>query len=318
MVREERRGDDAGVEKLLRSGFDALKDGNLKLAFKMARKLEEAGHSACFELAALAHEEAGEVDDALRVLERGISLAPQVWILWQLRGNLLSDLDRFEEARSAYRQGLRLEGSDHSSLSYNLALVLYRSGSLIEAREALANVKGKETELPKLALEVGLDLAEGKHQDAEDKARAALDRTRESEADPVALAALHVHLGEVFLARDAPDEARVEGMKAIEIDPVNHGAFALLREVDEPVVEEAKSFEILLEGVLRSAPEVGFYKSYQVRAMDAEAALGKLMAFEALADPESLQVEETEELGFDLGERTGVYASSGYTFFDRD
>lgn len=306
------------VETFVRRGFCALEEGNLKLAFKMARKLEEAGHSACFELAALAHEEAGEPQQALQVLERGTTKAPGVWILWQLLGNLLSDQDRFDEAMDAYRTGLELEGADVSSLSYNLALALYRSGRIPEAREALAEVDGEETVLPRQALLVGLDLAEGRIDEAEKKARSAIETTLEDEADPVALAALHVHLGEVLLARSARNEARDAGMHALEIDPVNHGAFALLREIDETIVEGASSFELLLQGSLVSAPEVGFYKSYQVKALDAEEALRKVMVFEQLADPASIQVEESEVLSFDLGDRTGVYASSGYTFFDRD
>jgi len=306
------------VETLLRRGFRALEEGNLKLAFKMAGKLEELGHSACFELSALAHEEAGEPKQALRVLERGTAKAPGVWGLWQLLGNLYSDQDRFDEALNAYRKGLALEGADPSSLSYNLALALYRSGRIGEAREALAAVDGEETLLLRQALLVGVDLAEGKIQEAEERARSTILSTLEEEADPVALAALHVHLGEVLLARSARDEARDAGMRALEIDPVNHGAFALIREIDESVSDEAKSFELLLQGNLAAAPEVGFYKSYQVKAMDAEEALRKVMVFENLADPKSIQVEESEALAFDLGDRTGVYASSGYTFYDRD
>ena len=318
MSRDKQGGAATEVESLLRKGFGALEEGNLKSAFKVAQKLEELGHSACFELSALAHEEAGEIAEALAVLERGLEKAPGVWILWQLRGNLLSDLDRFEEAQAAYRQGLTIDDCDEASLSYNLSLVLYRDRDLGEARKALEAVRGEETALPRLALEVGIDLAEGKHDEAEKKARGALASTLEAEADPVAFAALHVHLGEVLLAREAREDARAMGMRAIEIDPVNHGAFALLREIDEPVQEAAQSFEIMLEGYLREAPEVGFNKSYQVKASNAEDALEKLMVFESMADPESLHVEASELLDFDLGSRTGVYSSSGYVFFDRD
>jgi hypothetical protein len=55
-----------------------------------------------------------------------VELAPTVWINWQLLGNYLSDIERYDEAASAYDEAFRCPGADESSIRLNQAILAAR------------------------------------------------------------------------------------------------------------------------------------------------------------------------------------------------
>ena len=101
-----RRAADAQEREAGGSGIQHLNDGDAEAALEVAAQLEELRYTASFEIAALAYGQLGDLDAAVGVLTRGVDLAPDVGLNWQLLGNYLSDLERFDEAVSAYESAL--------------------------------------------------------------------------------------------------------------------------------------------------------------------------------------------------------------------
>ena len=147
-----------------------IDEGDLAGAEALAARLEAIGWSGCFELQALARRKAGDRPGALAALDRGIELAPELWLLHQLRGNVQDELGRFEDALASYDAALACEGVTTSSVRYNRAVTRLRAG---DPGGALSDAEHVITEAPEApfagaALGVAVDalLALGRHEDA--------------------------------------------------------------------------------------------------------------------------------------------------------
>ena len=79
--------DDAKVRALIDEGRECLADCEYDQAIAIGKKLEKFHHSYAFELLALAYAAKNDLPKAITTLERGVSLAPAAWLLWQLLGN---------------------------------------------------------------------------------------------------------------------------------------------------------------------------------------------------------------------------------------
>jgi Flp pilus assembly protein TadD len=97
--------DQKSADDLMHLAFRALDSGKPKAALKVAKKLERMRYSGSFEIQALAYADLGDPSKAISVLREGTTKCPNVWLLWQLLGNNLSDAGRFEEAFEAYEKG---------------------------------------------------------------------------------------------------------------------------------------------------------------------------------------------------------------------
>lgn len=147
-----------------------IDEGDLAGAEALAARLEALGWSGCFEIQALARRKAGDRGGALAALDRGVEVAPELWLLHQLRGNVLDELGRFDDALASYDAALRCEGVTVSSVRYNRAVTRLRAG---DPGGALADAEHVITEAPEApfagaALGVAVDalLALSRHDDA--------------------------------------------------------------------------------------------------------------------------------------------------------
>ena len=68
--------------KLAEEGYRHLEEGDPEAALRIAARLEEIRFTAAFEIAALAHAQLDDLSSAVAVLERGLDLAPTVWLNW--------------------------------------------------------------------------------------------------------------------------------------------------------------------------------------------------------------------------------------------
>ena len=73
--------DDAKIQALIDEGQECLDAGDYDRAVSVGKKLEEQRYSYAFELQALAYAAKDDLPKAIEVLERGVSLAPSVWLL---------------------------------------------------------------------------------------------------------------------------------------------------------------------------------------------------------------------------------------------
>ena len=85
------------LEALADKGFEYVNSSDYEHALIIAAQLKKSRYTACFEIAALAHAGMEQKEKAVAVLEEGTSVAPDLWINWELLGNYLSDLGRYKE-----------------------------------------------------------------------------------------------------------------------------------------------------------------------------------------------------------------------------
>jgi Flp pilus assembly protein TadD len=79
-----------------------VREREFDAALEIATELEAHRYSGSFEIAALAHAGKGDLEAAVAVLRRGVATVPDAWPNWQLLGNYVSDLGRYDEAEAAY------------------------------------------------------------------------------------------------------------------------------------------------------------------------------------------------------------------------
>jgi Flp pilus assembly protein TadD len=81
---------------------------------------------------AQALERLGQIDDAVKHLERAVSLVPDKWAYRANLAHALSSAEKWDRAVTEYREAVRLSPADHAT-QYNLALALYKKGDAAAA-----------------------------------------------------------------------------------------------------------------------------------------------------------------------------------------
>ena len=273
----------ADAQAIYDEGMQLLQDGDVEGALAKAARLEELRFSGAFELAALAHLQRGETAEAAAVLERGVGLAPDVWLNWQLLGNARSDLGRFDEAAAAYDRAADCSEAYVPSIDLNRAVLALRRGDDEEAR---------------------------------DRSGALL------EVDDEALAASAHATWIGARARLGEDAAALAGElteKIQESDSASSQQLWQLRELVGRSSPNARAWRLVLHaqpGLMLVAEDVlGAYTCVDVVADTPEegAALVRPLVAEELVA--KFEVDEVEDLGPRAEDPCGVYALRGFTFY---
>jgi tetratricopeptide (TPR) repeat protein len=311
-------------DALMNQAYEHLEVEEFEEALEVARKLEELQFTAGFEIAALAHDGLGDLEAAVRVLHRGVEAAPDCWPNWQLLGNYLSDLDRFEEAEAAYEQALECDEVWEDSLRLNQAILAGRQQRYEQALELLDLVDD-----PELGLHVAEQwIANLKHMGRNDEAVALAERTlaenRENEEQGDTLARTAALLGRIWLDRDHDkEEIRQLVLGWLEVERGCEQLVALLRDLDGQFSETARGFDMTLhvqlpQGHALGDDASGFYVVCNVVADSPEEAL----EFARRLEPENLrpllEIEEVRESEVDSQLPKGVYWHSGHVFYGNE
>jgi tetratricopeptide (TPR) repeat protein len=124
----------------------ALRGGELAEADRLGDELLLARHTGGFEVKALAAKERGDLDGAVQLLEEGVKHGGDVWLLWQLLGNVESDRENLCAADRAYEKALGCEGANEASVRLNQAVLTARKGDLEGALELVESVDPGDNE----------------------------------------------------------------------------------------------------------------------------------------------------------------------------
>lgn len=318
----------AKCEALMSDAFALLQDGKPEKALEIGRKLERQQYSGGFEIQALAYADMDKLPKAVRVLEKGTGIVPDVWLLWQLLGNCRSDLGRYADACEAYVTGLALEDADQVSLKSNYALALLRKGDIDKAEEIsgqlLNDKKFEEADQGAKFLAYASHI-EILHQRILDDEVIRFYRSLtldDADDDAVVyvpgIVALYAHA----LWRNGEEaEGKTELARAIAKDKHNQKVHWVFREIYGGTGgEKLNYYRLLVHGTWpRSAAgersSLGFYTSYDVVAQDEAEALAFVKAFEPKPVRPTLAIEKAKILGRRTDHK-GVYATTGYEFYD--
>jgi tetratricopeptide (TPR) repeat protein len=310
---------------LMQKGFSLLDEHRYGDALKVGRALKKLRHSSAFEILALAYLGSNKLSRAIAVLEEGVTKVGRVWILWELLGNCYSDAGRFGKAEQAYAEALTREGCDTDVVHLNRAIAFNRRGKFAEAKLALRHVKSprlvRRADACRLrnALHLGeflsarrlaLRLCRGHPIPAEN-----YDSESESELFVACALALKDH---PITRRKALRLA----FKAVEVQPNNGEALAIIREIQRRGTSGLHLFRLVIHGVWdspigKSSRPPGLFRTLEIAAPDAQAAFRRARPFFPKAIRETLSIEECRTLRNSKPAMEGVYFLSANMFYPR-
>lgn len=312
------------VQSLIFEGQAALETGDYERAFDVARRLKSAGQRAGFEIEARAYWEDQEPERAIQVLQEGVEHFPDSFLLWDYLGSFLSDENRFEESIQAYYRARECPEAPVESVDFNIAIV-YQREDRHERALALLETIGPSEMLPKELVDGAraYSLNEvGRHGDALTLTAASLSGIREDEeVDPEAVARLLSEHAYGLWIMGIAEAAYMEAAEAVALDKLNRRAGWLLREISDEMSPDAKTWQVVIEGVwsepFENAEEpYGFLAEYIVVADTPEEALTYISLFEPEEVRPSLKVREAVEGEVQPDTPKGVYeAGAVYRFF---
>jgi len=314
-------------QRLIFEGFGALEISDFERALRAARELHTFENTAAYEIEARARWEMDDRDRAIEVLQKGVQVAPDMFIHWDYLGSFLSDEERFDEALQAYYASRDCEEAPKDAVDFNIAIVYQRQERHERALALLETITPSES-VPSEVL-VGAraySLNEtGKHADAMTIAAACLNKIGEDdEVDPEAIARVMSEHAYGLWMMGLGEAAYEEAYEAVALDKANQRAAWLIREISDEKSDDAKIWRIVIEGKWAepfpdSDKDYGFYANYVVVADSPDEALDYIRYFEPEEVRFTLKINSAVDLEPEPDAAKGVYdAEPAYQFFPLD
>ena len=316
------------AESLTQEAFAALEAGHYDLVLELTAQLRALQFSSVFEIEALLYLDQNQPMRALQILDEGTQAVPDLWLLWQLKGNVLSDLKRFDDALESYDRALPLEGADIGSLRLNRATAMWRDGRVKAAlREVEANDDNTDEANVHLrwrleAVRLGLWGELGRCDEVEARAAALFEEQQDLEVESDEAGEISVAFSQIGWALMGCEKTEMAGdwaQSALEVDRSNGQALLLARDTTPDLPVADKTFQVMLEGRWQDnetgEKPLGFFTTLYLVAADAEAAQLQALLFESPRWEHPLKVEECEPIGDCELQPCCIYAVEGYNFY---
>lgn len=311
-------------------GFEQIQNYEYSNAVRTGKRLVKLRHTSGFEILGLAYAALDKPKKAIRILEKGLKTAADVWLLWQLLGNYYSDAQRYDEALTAYERAANCRNCDVKSLRLNRALVLSRQNRNPEALLLLRKNRGlRLVDFRTRSLEALLLHEMGKNARALRIAETAFHRLRQKDEEFLwrnneETALIFSQLGKVFWESGPQKQRAIECVQqSLDFNRSEKNALTLLRNINALYSPKSKYFRLLVEGEwfepLENAKgklmSAGFMASYDVVAENREEALSLLSELEPEQVRASLKINESEVLEKRPQDPKGVYRMTGRGFY---
>ena len=305
-------------ERLMHQALELIEEDQFAAAHEIARQLEELRYSGAFEVAARAYLGEGEPEEAVAVLQRGLELAPEVWSNWQLLGNTLSDLGRFDDAAAAYERAWACPAKDPDSLRFNQAVLASRRGQAEQVLALAATLVDPELRLMVVPARLRALQALGRPEEAE-KLGAATLASRDEAADPALYAAVASALAELRLSQGV-EKALVRDLvvKEWHACPASLSLLHLLRRIDDQRSPDSGYYRLLVAAQLPAPREdgaIGFFAAFHAIASSPEEALAMYHAFDRRAPHAYTRLDEAERVEERPDEPKGICWMAPLTYF---
>ena len=314
------------AQQLTEEAFAALEAGEGARVAQICAELRVMHYSSCFEIEALLALDQNQPAQALETLDEGLEAVPDLWQLWQLKGNILSDGGQFEAALQAYERAAEIEDADKNALCLNRATAMWREG---RAKAALREIEAHEFKDAALdlswrrdALQLGLWADLGRCDEVQTRAAVLFADQEDLELEPEDAAPVSVAFSQIGWAlhgcKQLPN-ARAWADAALEIDRTNSQALLLRREATPNLPLADKTFRVILSGQIEADGEtMGFYTPLCAVAADGDGAQQLALEFEAPRHESPLKVEEIERIGVCERQPICVYQVESYFLFALD
>ena len=310
------------AEEMTAEAFEALENGQGARVAEICAELRVMHYSSCFELEALLALDQGLPARALEVLDEGLGVVPELWPLWQLRGNILSDAGKWNEALDSYERALALEGADVNSLRLNRATALWRSQKIEAALNEVARTDGNSKEMSislgwrLQAVRLALWSESSRCDEVEERAAHLWDDQEELEIDEDEAAPLSVAFSQIGWALfncGQAERAREWAGAALEVDRANGQGLLLARESTPNLPVGEQTFRVVLRGQTETEDGLaGFLTTILAIAPDVAVAEQLAIEFEAPRWECNIEVEQSERIGSCDAQPSCIYEVDGY------
>lgn len=310
------------AEEMTAQAFEALEAGQGTRVAEICADLRVMHYSSCFEIEALLALDQGLPTRALEVLDEGLGVVPDLWQLWQLRGNILSDGGQWDDALESYKRALAIEDADVNSLRLNRATALWRAQQIDEAlgEVALTDDNSKEMSISLdwrlQAVRLALWAEQSRCDDVVERAAQLWQDQEEVEIDEDEAAPLSVAFSQIgwalFGCEQAP-LARDWARAALEVDRANGQALLLTREATPNLPVGEAMFRVVLRGQTETEDgPTGWVTTLLAIAPDVAVAEQLAIEFEAPRWDKNVAVEESERIGSCDAQPSCIYEVQGY------
>lgn len=316
-------------ESLMAKANEHIDAENFKAALKIGKQLEKLKFTGAFETQALAYSAMGKKKKAIKILEEGIKIAPDIWLLWQLLGNYYSDIGKFDQSQKSYENGLKTKNPDKVSLLYNYANMLERWEKFDAANIYLTqlfeseNFGNADKELATLcfSLRIGLYNKLKKYDLAREAFKACLQHPSYSDEYSEGVSRVLSAYATTLFETQQNNEAEETVLCSLRHDRHNKDAQYLLREIraHSDDYANAKYMRIMVHGkwfepdVGEKMPQ-GFFTTYDVVADDEDEAAKFIKEIEPKKIRDSIKIEEVKILKSHKQPK-GIYKTTGYCFY---
>lgn len=318
--------DEVKVSALIAEGQACLEDSDYDSAIHIGQQLELHQRSYAFELQALAYAGKEDLTEAINVLERGVSLVPDVWLLWLRLGNYYSDMARWDDARRAYSRALTCPHVDPSAVYYDCALLSQREGKLVDALRDIECVTSARLRLKAVGLRISIYTNMGNAAEAIRYSEQMLnemsmgDEGAMEDDEAADMASLYGEYANAVYHSGDSERALQLAWQAVSFWKQQETVLWLIREIEDKHSKLARYHHLTIEGRW-SEPFEGedapcaFFVTYGVVADSPDEALNMAIRFEPSEVRESLKMHECDVSPAVVDEPKGVYNISDYFTF---
>lgn len=317
--------DRQAVDGLLEHAYNLIQQGDAEQAIAVGNQLLEQKHARGFEIIALAYEQMGRSVEAIAVLKEGVSKVPTAWPLWELLGNLYSDVDEYQEAAQAYARAIQCPNVDRDSVNYNHAILLKRAGRLDEAFALCDQIRGGDLRNKVRVLKLSIMNAQKRFDDVIRLGKSLVDEFLSlpelPEDEMPDVARTYAEVGRAHWEGKYNREGAWENAwKALEWDRSENSALWLVREIINRKSPHSKWYKLVVEGrwhfpIEVDKPPPGFITTYEVVADSPEEAMAFAQDLEPMEVRSSMRLDSHEDLGGYPDNPQGVYWRSAYGFY---
>ncbi|MCP4520368.1 MAG: hypothetical protein GY827_01510 [Cytophagales bacterium] len=311
------------VEKLAEEGFAKLREGEFEEALAISDELQVARYSAAFDIGAQAYVGLCKLDEAVDLLQKGLMHAPQAWPNWQLLGNILSDLNKFEQANNAYESALKCNDVWDESIYLNQAILSNRTNKYAEAINILKKIESDELHLHKIETNISAFIGLNMLDDAAALANQTLSIEEYPEEDEEVIGRIAAQLGKVYLTQGKSNkEVKEFALHSLSYSSCNGMLLALIRDIDNKYSDNANYYRVLIHCIVpATSPDYedvkGYYCNYDVIAETTDELLKFICEFENdVVQDGTFIIDEIEILEENSKDPHGVYYRSGRAFYE--
>ncbi len=316
------------TQQLLDDAYLALDAEESERALELGKKLLEMKQVRGFEVVALALEQQGKYDEAISALQSGVAKAPDAFPLWQLLGNLLSERNKYGEAKTSYERALQCSGADTDAINYDMACMLRNSGQNMEAMQLCDAISNPTWGIKVRTLRTSLLNSAGRHEEAAQIANAniteMLGQQEISDDEMQDLSQNYSELGRsCWLGRRDGNAAFENACRALEWDRSDANALWLIRELMALKTPSSRWFRMEVSGQWHFPLEPDqlpppFISSFDIVADTVDDALRFARNIEPPEVRPSMVVTSVEDRGPHADHMQGIYWRSPYAFLTED